>query len=275
MKPYYPQMDFEFDSCNKAIWLYMKSEPVPCFTPVLLDSLKDFFRDVRTMYEQSDKSAFRYVIGASGISGVYNLGGDLSLFMEAIIQRNRETLMNYAVNCIDALYEMISHLHCDSLTTISLVCGDALGGGFEAALAANVLVAERGSKMGLPEVVFNLFPGMGAYSLLSRKIGRKEAEKMIFGGRIYPSEALFEMGIVDILAEKGQGKQAVYDYIAEAEKSYNTRQAIQKVSDYCNPIPYQELLDIVSIWVDAALRLTQKDVHMMSYLIKKQQAKFI
>ena len=274
MKQHYPQMTFEFDESRKAVWLRMKSEPVPCFTPVLLNSLKDFFNDVRSMHKRSRNLEYRYVIGASGVPGVYNLGGDLQLFMQAIMNRERDILIDYAVNCIDTLYEMISHLQCDGLTTISLVCGDALGGGFEAALAANVLIAEKGSRMGLPEVLFNLFPGMGAYSLLSRRIGCKAAEKMILSGRIYLAEELFEMGIVDILAEKAQGNQAVSDYIAEAERSPNSRLAMQKVVDYCHPLFYRELLDIVSIWVDAALKLTDKDLKTMSYLVKKQRAKF-
>ena len=46
------------------------------------------------------------------------------------------------------------------LITIALVQGDALGGGFECALSFDVLIAERSAKMGLPEVLFNLFPGM-------------------------------------------------------------------------------------------------------------------
>lgn len=63
------------------------------------------------------------------------------------------------------------------LTTVSLIQGDALGGGFEASLSSNLIIAERGVKMGLPEVIFNLFPGMGAYSILSRKVGAATAEK--------------------------------------------------------------------------------------------------
>ena len=50
-----------------------------------------------------------------------------------------------------------------------------LGGGFEAALSSQVLIAERSARFGFPEIMFNLFPGMGAYSLISRRIGGKRA----------------------------------------------------------------------------------------------------
>lgn len=182
--------------------------------------------------------------------------------------------MNYAVSCIDVLYAMMTHLQRPELTTITLVCGDALGGGMEAALAGNILIAEKGSRMGLPEVVFNLFPGMGAYSLLSRKVGSKTAEKMILSGKIYLAEELFEMGVVDILAEPGNGVNAVNHYIEHAEKNANTRDSMRCITDTFAAVPYQELLDTTTIWVDSALRLKEKDLQTIAVLIRRQKAKW-
>jgi DSF synthase len=48
---------------------------------------------------------------------------------------------------------------------------------------------------------------------------------------------------------------------------------MQKVKDICNTIHYQELLDITNIWVDAALKLTDKDLRMMTRLVTRQNAK--
>src|SRR3546814_13167359 len=64
---------------------------------------------------------------------------------------------------------------------VALVDGDALGGGFELALACQTIVAESGVQMGFPEVLFGLFPGMGAYSLLSQRGSPKVAEPMKIG----------------------------------------------------------------------------------------------
>ena len=79
--------------------------------------------------------------------------------------------------------------------------GDALGGGFECALASDLIVAEERAQLGFPEILFNLFPGMGAYSLLSRRVGMKGAEKMILSARLYTAEELHELGVVDLLVE--------------------------------------------------------------------------
>ena len=127
--------------------------------------------------------------------------------------------------------------------------------------------------MGLPEVLFNLFPGMGAYSLLSRKIGFAAAEKMILSGCLYSAEQLYDMGVVDILAEKGEGEVAVYRYIKNASKSSNTFQSIQKLKDICNQVSYKELVDIATVWADSAMKLTSKDLRMMERLVRRQNSK--
>ncbi len=86
-----------------------------------------------------------------------------------------------------------------------MVHGDALGGGFETVLSCDVVIAERGAKFGLPEVLFNLFPGMGAYSLLCRRLDGARAQKLMLSGRIYTAEELEEMGLVDLVVEPGEG----------------------------------------------------------------------
>jgi len=216
----------------------------------------------------------RYAVLASKVPGVYNLGGDLALFSRLIAAQDREALMGYATACIDALHLKMTGFG-RGITHITLVQGDALGGGFECALAADVLVAERGSRMGLPEVLFNLFPGMGAYSILSRRIGPAPAERMILSGKVYSAEELHEMGVVDLLAEPGNGEMAVYDYIRQENRGRNSVQAMRAVRDYVNPIRYEELIHITEMWVDAALRLGPRDLRMMDRLVARQTLKAV
>jgi DSF synthase len=56
------------------------------------------------------------------------------------------------------------------------------------------LIAEESSRMGFPEVLFNLFPGMGAYSFLQRKVGRRVTEELITSGNTYTARQLYDMG---------------------------------------------------------------------------------
>ncbi len=267
-----PQLKTFYDGKNKAAWLLMKGLPRPSFTPELLDGISAYFDTIEREMVETSGEKYDYLISGSDVEGVFNLGGDLDLFCELIRQNDRDALLEYATKSIDLVYRNLTHLNSD-LTTITLVQGDALGGGFESAISANVVIAERGVKMGLPEVLFNLFPGMGAFSILSRKIGYSAAEKMILSGSLYSSEQLFEMGVVDILADKGEGEIAVYKYIKTANRAFNTYKSMQRVKDICNQISYQELQDIVKVWTDAALQLSEKDLRMMSRLVRRQNCK--
>jgi DSF synthase len=270
-EPQYSQLTTHYDAKYKAGWYYMNAKPRPCFTSVLLDELNDYAADIKLQMKNTGQEKYDYLILCSNVDNVFNLGGDLAVFLELIKNKNYNGLLEYATKCIDVLYHNMTHLDSE-LTTIALVQGDALGGGFEGALASNVLIAERGTKLGLPEVLFNLFPGMGAYSLLSRKVGSAKAEEIILSGKLYLAEELYELGIVDILAEKGQGEEAVYQYINNANRKSNSFQAMRKVKDVCNSIDYKELIDITKIWVDAALKLTTKDLRMMDRLVTRQSA---
>src|SRR5438552_3484262 len=136
------------------------------------------------------------------------------------------------------------------------------------------MLEERRARMGLPEILFNLFPGMGAYSLLGRRVGIKRAEEMIFSGRIYTAAELHEMGVVDVLAEDGLGEAAVDDYICRNERRRNATQAVFSCRQHLNPISYDELLNITNIWVDAALRLEDRDLKLMSRLGRSQLKRF-
>ena len=265
----YTQLTTYFDERHQVAWYYMHAKPRPCFTPTLLREIRSWFAETTRRLDAPESRRPGFMVLASDIPGVFNLGGDLDLFRSLIRQRNHAALLRYAKSCIDVLHLNIVGLN-RGVTTISLVQGDALGGGFEAAISSNVLVAERQSRMGMPEILFNLFPGMGAYSLLSRKIGATRAERMILSGRIYTAGELHDMGVVDILAEDGQGEQAVYDYIRREKRYSNGYRALREAKAYCNPVPYDELMNITKVWVDAAMRLNHKDLRMMERLVSRQ-----
>ena len=266
------QLKTFYDAKNKIGWFLMKGAPRPSFTLRLLDDINDYLDNVKQEMIDTNGEKYDYLVVGSDVEGVFNLGGDLELFAGYIAEKDRQGLLDYALKCIDILYRNMFHYDLD-LTTISLIQGDALGGGFEAALSSNLIVAERGVKMGLPEVLFNLFPGMGAYSLLSRKIGFAAAEKMILSGRIYSAEQLYEMGVIDILAEKGEGEVAIYRYIQNASRSGNTFRAMQKLKDICNQVSFEELEKIATVWADSALNLTKKDLRMMERLVRRQNSR--
>ena len=267
------------DHSGGVYWAYMHKQAAasttgyrPCFSVQLLKELRQHQLRIgdamRRPVRGSDQPPFRHLVLASK-ADVFNLGGDLDLFCRLIRSQDRVSLMAYARQCVDVAYGLYNHLN-DDVHTIALVQGDALGGGFEAALACQTIVAEQGIGMGLPEVLFDLFPVMGAYSFLCRRVSPRQAEEMMVNGNIYSAEELHRIGIVDILVPKGAGVSAVQDLIRRNQRISHARMAMNRVRDICHPVTIAELTQIVEIWVDTALQLGDKSLKTMERLVRAQ-----
>ena len=268
----YPEISVELDTAARTFWCLMRPQGRPSVTPGLLRDVTSMQSLIRSTFAESDpdgEAPFRYFVVGSHTPGIFNLGGDLMLFANAIRAGERSKLQAYAYSCVDVVYNNAVSYD-QPIVTIAMVQGDALGGGFETALSCNVIIAERSAKFGLPEVLFNLFPGMGAYSFLSRRLDAVRAEKMILSGRIYTAAELHEMGIVDVLAEDGQGEAAVRNYIQRTDRKHNALQAVYKTRQRVAPVTLSELRDVAYIWVAAALRLTSADLRKMERLAGAQ-----
>src|SRR5690606_28322479 len=118
-----------------------------------------------------------------------------------------------------------------------------------------------------PEVMFNLFPGMGAVSFVLRRTNERVAEELTSSAKIYSAEELQEKGVVDIVVGDGEGPSAARDYI---QKKGSIMQNISQVRRRVWRLSRSELDDIVDIWVDAALRINPRDLKLMAHLVARQ-----
>ena len=268
-----PQLTARFDKESRALWSRWTADPRPCFNPSLLADIRAYYEFITesrgTLACDGEDHPIEYVVLASGMPGVFNLGGDLDLFKQLIATQDRAGLARYGRACIDVLYRnYIAHEL--PVTTVSLVQGECLGGGFEAALSSDLIVAEKSARFGFPEILFNLFPGMGAYSFLDRKIGQKLAEEVIASGKVYSAEEMRALGVVDLVAEDGQGEVELAAFIKRRTRSRNGLQALAATRRRVHSITFEELLDVVHIWVDAALRINLRDLKLMQRLVSRQ-----
>jgi DSF synthase len=256
------------DLASNTHWCFMHARNFPlasgyraCFSPQLIREVREFQKraaDRLTTIAASSDSRLAHVVLASD-ADVFNLGGDLNLFCRLIRERNREHLLAYARQCVEGVYAFHAHLNRNA-HSIALVQGDALGGGFE-----------EGVGMGFPEVLFDLFPGMGAYSFLCKRIAPKSAEEMMLNGAVYSSEELHRMGIVDILVPKGEGIQAVHEFIRRNQRISHARGAMNRVREIAQPVNLIELMQVTEVWVDTAMQLGEKSLRTMERLVRAQE----
>lgn len=266
----FEEIEVSLDPASKTYWCHLNPTGRPSVTPGLVRDVRAMQRSIGGLFEGRVEAPVQYFVVGSRTPGIFNLGGDLTLFAQLIRRGDRDALRAYAYQCVEIVHQNWTG-YGKSIVTIALVEGDALGGGFETALSCNVIVAERGAKLGLPEVIFNLFPGMGAYSFLSRRLGPHQAHEMILGGETYSAEQLHAIGLVQVLADPGRGREAVEEFIARNRRRHNAQSALLKAGRVVNPISMEELQNIADVWVEAALVLTESDLRRMERIVAAQQ----
>jgi DSF synthase len=262
-----------FDIDLAAIWCFQQHHNGLSFAPRLLKdirkvqrALQDFHRD-----EPSDAAQLaKFLIWASDLEGVFNLGGDLRYFETLVRQRDQRRLRAYALSCIDVCFANYSALNA-SMITGSLVAGDALGGGMESALSCDFIVAEEQSKFGLPEMLYGLFPGMGAYSFLMRRLGQARAEVLISHGNLHSAEELAEMGLIDRVTPQEAGFKEMNGYLARLLRRFNASRAVYNARRRAFPITFQEMADIAEEWVSVAMQLSEGELRKMKRLAAAQK----
>ena len=266
------EIDLRFDRSDEIFWCYMNQKSRPSYTYELGDEIQQVQDWIHSNYAMDGSKAadpLRYFVCGSRTPGIYNLGGDLKHFAACIRRRDLGALKKYARTCVHMQYENSTGFGAP-IITMALVQGDALGGGFEHALAFDILVAEKSARLGLPEILFNLFPGMGAYSFLRQRLGRKDTERFILDGKLFTAGELYDMGVVDILAEDGMGEAAIIEYTKENRKRFHAERAVYRARKIASPVSLEELLEITDTWAETALYLEEADVRKMERLATAQ-----
>jgi DSF synthase len=265
----------EFDPTTRTIWGWLRPPGVPCFNRRLLKEIRTFDATLEhhggSVAIGDQMHEVHYYVVSSLSAGAFSLGGDLFLFLSLIEWRDRRGLTEYMKLCIDNVHARVRNYGSSTLATITLLRGAALGGGLECALSSDVIIAEESTRLGLPEILFNLFPGMGAYSLLARRVGMSKAEELMLSGKLYSARDFCALGLVDVVTRDGEGEAAVVDWISKSERRHEGRRALLSARHRVDPISRAELDAIGETWVEAALRLESRDLKVMRRIARQQQ----
>lgn len=261
-----------------TLWASMAPHPVTGtqnFTPDLVAEFHGLLDGIRTsevpLAGAVGAHAPAYAVIQSAHPHYFSQGGDLRFFLSCIRRGDARRLREYSMSCLDVLYAWSCDLKADT-TTISLVQGRALGGGFELALSSDYLIAEEQSTFGFPEIMFGLFPCTGAMGLLTARTTARNAEKMMTNKKVYTARQLLDMGIVDEVCEQGLGEIAVERYIENHAKRRKSRLKVQQSRHRHSAIDYDEGVRIVEDWVETAMQLDADEIRAMEMLILMQDA---
>jgi enoyl-CoA hydratase len=102
---------------------------------------------------------------------------------------------------------------------IAAIEGFAVAGGFEIALACDLLVAARGAKLGIPEAKRSLVAAGGALLRLPRRMPYHIVMELALTGDTLPAERFYEFGVVNRLAEPGSAVDVAMELAATLAKN--------------------------------------------------------
>jgi len=258
------QISAYYEEGRNVMWMMLRAQPRPCFNLELVHDILALARSARSSGLPID-----FWVTGSLIPSMYNVGGDLDFFADAIRNGRREELMAYARSCVDCVHAAARGFDTGAIS-IAMVEGTALGGGFEAALAHHFLLAQNDARMGFPEIAFNLFPGMGGYSLVARKGGMRLAEELIGGGESHTAEWHASRGLVDQVFEPGDAYITTRTFIDTMRPRLNGIRAMVRARQRVLQLSRAELMEITEDWVESAFTIEEKDLAYMERLVMLQ-----
>jgi DSF synthase len=268
-------VDVSYDAATQSVWMYYKEDAPPYYSMQTLIDMASVRESLRALFASSviDDYPIRHFVMASRKPGVFKLGGDLAMFADSIRSQQRDFLRTYAHACIDVVYGLATAFDLP-IVTLAVISGQALGGGLEAALALDYMMADSGARLGVPEVAFNTFPGMGAVTLLSRRLGTAGAEEIITSGRVYTGHEMYDLGVVDLLAPEGGADAAAVAWMSMGEDKHVRRREMAALRRKIFPVSRDELMKITELWVDCSAAVSPHDIRHMERLAAAQQRRF-
>ncbi len=150
------------------------------------------------------------------VRAVVVYGGEKVFAAGADIKEMQQMSYTDMVDASARLQSSISSVARIPKPTIAAVTGFALGGGCELALVCDFRVVGEKAKMGQPEVLLGLIPGMGGSQRLTRLVGLSKAKDLIFSGRFVKSDEALAIGLADRVVPDDQ----VFDVAFAWAKSF-------------------------------------------------------
>ena len=98
---------------------------------------------------------------------------------------------------------------------LAAVDGYAVGGGFELALACDLIIATTRSTFGLPEPLIGAVAVGGGVHRLSRQIGLKQAMGLILTGKNIPAKQAFDLGVITHLVEPEKFEESIHQWCSD------------------------------------------------------------
>src|SRR6266852_1211604 len=202
----------------------------------------------------------------------FSAGADLrELYRGASALPEKERLAGVR-DILERIHEVFNIIDAAPFVTIAAVHGVCFGGGFELALACDIIIADKMARFAFPELRLGLIPGFGGIPRLKRDLGNAFVRDLLLTGRSVNAARAQGVGLVSQVTSEGEALRVARSTAAQVKKFDRPTSAAAK--RFIKPIPYEELRREIEVFcelftrpvVEAGLRKFVESTDALPYL---------
>ncbi len=169
----------------------------------------------------------------------FSAGADLrELYANALPRTPAERVAGVR-EFLERIHRVLNVLDASPLTTIAAVHGVTFGGGFELALACDLIIADKLARFCFPELRLGLIPGFGGIPRLKRDLGNGIVRDLLLTGRSINASKALSVGLVSQVTAEKEALRVARATAAQIGKFDRTASASAK--RFLKPIPREEM----------------------------------
>ncbi len=190
----------------------------------------------------------RALIIHSDLKCGFSAGADLRELYERSQAMEKDEAAKGVREFLHRIHAVLNAIDAAPMTTIAAVHGVVFGGGFELALACDLIIADKTARFAFPELRLGLIPGFGGIPRLKRDIGNAVVRDLLLTGRSFNSTKAQQIGLVSQVVSEGEALRAARATAAQIAKFDRGTSAAAK--QFIKPIPHEELRREIEIFCD-------------------------
>jgi enoyl-CoA hydratase/carnithine racemase len=254
-----------WERADGIVELRLRREPLNEIGSETLEELEQFGAALA-------KAEAHALIIYSALPGGFSAGADLRALFARMQSLSRAKRLAGVRDFLKRIHKVMNAIDASPLTTIAAVHGVCFGGGFELALACDLIIADKMARFCFPELRLGLIPGFGGIPRLKRDLGNGVVRDLLLTGRSLNATRAHEVGLVSQLAAEGEALRLARAAAQQLGKF--DRETAAAAKRFAKPIPHAELKKEIDLFcrlftrpaVEAALRKFVESKDAMPYL---------
>jgi enoyl-CoA hydratase/carnithine racemase len=226
-----------------VIELALHREPCNELGSLSLDGLEKFAH----AFERLQREAHALII-YSDLKAGFCAGADLRELYHRSEAMDKAEALKGVRDFLERIHDVLNLIDAAPLTTIAAVHGVTFGGGFELALACDLIIADKMARFCFPELRLGLIPGFGGIPRLKRDLGNAVVRDLLLTGRSFNATKAQQIGLVSQVVGEGETLRAARATAAQLGKFDLDTAAAAK--QFIKPIPHEELRQEIDIFCE-------------------------